>query len=136
MVLVVLVAAAINTFRTRRTAKPPKWMGRLQAAGPGLSFRLGALLLGVFPTDILTSVAVGNYLASHGEPWWQFLPFLAVTLLLLSVPALAVLALGERSQTLLPRIRDWMKANSWVGRRGCAPLLHGTTINSLAGRAA
>jgi len=37
-------------------------MGRLEAASPRFSFRLGFLLLGVFPTDILTSWAAGTYL--------------------------------------------------------------------------
>lgn len=112
--MVVLVLAAIHTFRNRRTAEPPKWMGMLQTAHPRFSFKLGFLLLGVFPTDIATSVAVGAFLADRGDPWWHMLPFLALTLLLLSLPALLVLALGQRANTLLPRVRDWMNDNSWV----------------------
>src|SRR5262245_24119481 len=48
IVLVLLVAAGIQVFLTRKTAEPPKWMGRLQDATPKLSFGLGFLLLGVF----------------------------------------------------------------------------------------
>jgi hypothetical protein len=59
-VLVLLLAAMVNVFLTRKTKEPPKWMGKLQTANPRFSFRLGFLLLGVFPTDILTSVAVGT----------------------------------------------------------------------------
>jgi hypothetical protein len=81
IILVLLLAAMVHVFLTRKTAEPPKWMGRLQTASPRFSFRLGFLLLGVFPTDILTSVAVGSYLASHGDPWWHLLPFLGLTLL-------------------------------------------------------
>jgi hypothetical protein len=51
LVLVLLVAAGINVFRTRKTAEPPKWMGKLQTATPKVSFGLGFLLLGVFPTS-------------------------------------------------------------------------------------
>ena len=40
-------------------------MGKLQTANPAFSFRVGFLLLGVFPTDILTSVAVGTF---PGQP--------------------------------------------------------------------
>jgi membrane protease YdiL (CAAX protease family) len=69
VVLVLLLAAMVHVFLTRKQSEPPKWMGRLQAANPRFSFRLGFLLLGVFPTDILTSVAVGAYLSSHGDPW-------------------------------------------------------------------
>ena len=114
IVLLLLVAAAIHTFLTRKTAEQPKWMGRLQTATPRFSFRLGLLLLGIFPTDILTSVAVGTYLAGHGDPWWHALPFIGLTLLLLSVPALTLLAFGERAQRFLPKVRQWMNDNAWV----------------------
>jgi hypothetical protein len=43
-------------------------MGKLQTATPRFSFGLG-FLLDVFPTDILTSWAVGTYLSNHGDPW-------------------------------------------------------------------
>jgi Sap, sulfolipid-1-addressing protein len=65
IVLVLLVAAAVHVFLARKTAEPPKWMGKLQTASPRFSFRLGFLLLGVFPTDILTSIAVGTCPASR-----------------------------------------------------------------------
>src|SRR5512133_609654 len=99
VVLVLLVAAALHTFLTRKTAEPPKWMGRLQTAEPRFSFELGFLLLGVFPTDILTSVAVGSYLASRDDSWFSLLPFLLLTLFFLALPALLVVALGHRAQT-------------------------------------
>ena len=67
-------------------------MGKLETASPRFSFRLGFLLLGVFPTDILTSWAVGTYLSNHGDPWWHLLPFVLLTLLLLALPALLLLA--------------------------------------------
>ncbi len=75
---------------------------------------MGFLLLGFFPTDILTSVAVGGYLSNRGDELWQFLPFLGVTLLLIAVPALLVVTMGARAQSFLPKVRDWMNDNSWV----------------------
>jgi cytochrome c biogenesis factor len=66
--MVLLVAAGLHTFLTRKTSKPPKWMGKLETAQPKLAFQLGFLLLGLFPTDILTSFAVGGTLARHGDP--------------------------------------------------------------------
>ena len=68
-ILVLLVLAAVQTYRKREESEPPKWMGKLQTASPGFSFKLGVLLLGAFPTDILTSVAVGSYLSTSGDPW-------------------------------------------------------------------
>jgi Sap-like sulfolipid-1-addressing protein len=114
VVLVLLLAAAVHVYLTRAESEPPKWMGRLQAATPRLSFTLGLLLLGIFPTDILTSVAVGSYLSTHDSPVWHYLPFLVLTLLILAAPAILVLALRERGEALLPKVRDWMSDNSWV----------------------
>jgi Sap, sulfolipid-1-addressing protein len=132
-VLVLLVAAGVHVFLTRKTAEPPKWMGRLQNATPRTSFVLGFLLLGVFPTDIITSWAVGTYLANHGDPWWHYLPFVLLTLLLLAIPVSLVLVLGERGRVLLPKVRDWMNANSWIVSEVVIGLFIGITANSLAG---
>jgi Sap, sulfolipid-1-addressing protein len=114
IVLVLLVLAAIQTYRKREESEPPKWMGKLQEANPGFSFKLGFLLLGVFPTDILTSVAVGSFLGNHGDPWWHLLPFLGLTLFFLALPMLLIFAFGDRAQAFLPKARDWMNNNSWI----------------------
>ena len=131
IVLALLVVAAIYVFLTRKTAEPPKWMGTLQTASPRFSFRLGFLLLGIFPTDILTSVAVGTYLAAHGDPAWHALPFIGLTLLLLALPGLTVLALGERGKRLLPKVRDWMNDNSWIVNEIVIGLFILLTLNNL-----
>jgi Sap, sulfolipid-1-addressing protein len=133
IVLVLLLAAMVNVFLTRKTKEPPKWMGKLQTASPGFSFRLGFLLLGVFPTDILTSVAVGTFLASHGDPWWHLLPFLGLTLLFLALPVLIVLAFGKRGRAFLPKARDWMNTNSWVVSEVVLVFFIVITLNSLLG---
>jgi Sap, sulfolipid-1-addressing protein len=132
-VLVLLVAAGVHAFLARKTSEPPKWMGRLQNATPKISFVLGFLLLGVFPTDILTSWAVGTYLANHDDPWWHYLPFILLTLLLLGLPVGLVLALGERGRVLLPKVRDWMNANSWIVSEVVIGLFIAITANNLAG---
>jgi MFS family permease len=133
VVLVLLVAAALRTFLKRKESEPPKWMGKLQTASPRFSFRLGFLLLGVFPTDIFTSFAVGTYLASHGDPWWHLLPFLGLTLLFLALPAILLLVFGQRAQAFLPKVRDWMNTNSWVVSELVIALFIVITLNSLLG---
>ena len=114
IIMVLLVAAGVHTFLTRKTARPPRWMGKLEEEKPKGAFKLGFLLLGVFPTDILTSIAVGGSVAAHHHPWFGVLPFVLVTLLFLGLPALCVLLLGERAKKALPKIRDWMNNNSWI----------------------
>jgi Sap, sulfolipid-1-addressing protein len=118
VVLGLLIFAAIHTFRSRKQSEPPKWMGKLQAATPKTTFVLGFLLLGFFPSDIVTSLSVGSFLGNHGDPWWEVLPFIGLTLLLLSAPALAVAMLGQRAQTVLPKIRNWIDTNSWIISEG------------------
>lgn len=133
VVLLLLLAAMVHAFRTRKTARPPKWMGRLQTANPRFSFVLGFLLLGVFPTDILTSVAVGQSVAAQDEPWSDVLPFVALTLLFLALPSLLLVAFGERGRRLLPKVRDWMNTNSWVVNEIVLVFFVVLTISNLAG---
>jgi len=131
--MVLLLAAGAHTFLTRKTSKPPKWMGKLEEAKPKGSFKLGFLLLGVFPTDILTSIAVGGSVAGHGGPWWQVLPFVLLTLLFLALPALFVLLLGDKGKQLLPKVRDWMNDNSWIVSEIVIGLFVVITASSLTG---
>jgi hypothetical protein len=108
-------------------------MGKLQTATPRFSFQLGLLLLGVFPTDIITSVAVGTFLSAGGDPVWHYLPFLGMTLLFLAAPALIVLSMGERGQVLLPKVRDWMNSNSWIINEIVIGIFIVLTISNIAG---
>jgi hypothetical protein len=114
VVLALLAFAAVKNFSKRNESEPPKWMGRLREATPKTALVLGFLLLGFFPSDLVTSVSVGGFLSSHGDPYWHALVFVFLTLILLGSPALMVLLMGERAQTVLPRIRDWMNQNSWI----------------------
>jgi threonine/homoserine/homoserine lactone efflux protein len=131
--MVLLLAAGAHTFLTRKTSKPPKWMGELETAQPKRSFRLGFLLLGVFPTDILTSIAVGGSVASNGDPWWQVLPFVLLTLLFLALPSLLLIILGEKAEKVLPKVRDWMNDNSWIVSEIVIGLFVLITLSSLIG---
>jgi hypothetical protein len=133
VVLGLLLFAAVHVFRKRNESEPPKWMGRLQDADAGFSFKLGFLLLGVFPTDIVTSMSVGSKLAADGKPLWQGAGFVVLTLFLLALPALLLLVFGKRAEAFLPKARDWMNTNSWVVSELVIVLFVVITINSLAG---
>jgi len=114
IVLVLLLAAMVNTYRTRDESEPPEWMGKLQQANPRFSFRLGFLLLGLFPSDVFTAVAVGSYLSANDRPLTDAAGFVALTLLFLALPALVLLAFGERAEAFLPKARHWMNENAWI----------------------
>jgi hypothetical protein len=114
VILALLLFAMVRNYSKRDESEPPKWMGKLQDASPKTALVLGVLLLGFFPSDLVTSISVGGYLASHGDPYLHALPFILLTLLFLATPALLVAGMGERAQTLLPKVRDWMNQNSWI----------------------
>lgn len=113
-IVALLAFAMVQTYRKRERCEPPRWMGKLRDATPHLAFVLGFLLLGFFPSDIVTSLSVGAHLANRGDPWWDALPFVTLTLFFLASPALGVALLGRRAEEVLPKIRDWMDANSWI----------------------
>jgi len=108
-------------------------MGKLGTATPQFSFRLGFLLLGFFPTNLLTSVAVGSYLAATGARWVDALPFVFATLLVLGTPALVLLAFGERAEAALPKARNWMETNSWVVNEVVIVFFIGLSLSNLLG---
>ena len=118
LVLALLLFAMFHTFRSRNQSEPPKWMGKLEDASPKFAFTLGFLLLGFFPSDLVVSISIGSHLADRGDSWVDLLPFIALTVLLLATPAILVEVLGSRAQVVLPKIRDWMDANSWIVSEG------------------
>jgi threonine/homoserine/homoserine lactone efflux protein len=132
IVLALLIILILRVYLKRKESQPPKWMSKLQGAEPKFALVLGLLLLGVFPTDILTSITTGLHTARHDEPWWHCLPFVALTLLLLGFPSITVALLGRRAKVVLPRIRDWMNDNSWVVSEVVLVFFSAITINSLA----
>jgi hypothetical protein len=133
VLLVLLLFLAVRVYLRRDEAETPKWMGKLQTATPKFSFRLGFTLLGVFPTDIITSVTVGTKVAREGDSWLHTVPFILLTLFLLALPLLLVLVLGARAEAFLPQVRDWMNANSWMVSEVVILLFIGIQISSIAG---
>ena len=133
VVLALMLFLIARVFLRRHESEPPKWMGKLQDARPRFAFALGMALLGVFPTDIAGSIAAGLHVGRHDDPYWQCLPFVALTLLFLAVPSLVVLVLGKRAHVVLPKIRDWMNQNAWVINEIVLVFFAGVTIDSLLG---
>jgi len=133
VILALLLFAAVHTFLGRKTAELPKWMGKLQTATPRFAFTLGLLLLGIFPTDIVSSISVGASMARDGNPWSYVLPFVLLTVLLVATPALMVVVMGKRAEILLPKVRNWMNDNSWVVNEAVLVFFIAMTLNSLLG---
>jgi hypothetical protein len=110
----VLLLLAIRTYRHRETIEPPKWMGGLLGASPRRALTLGFLLILVMPTDITSMLAVGVNLEQSGDSLIGALPFLALTELIAALPLLTYLLFRSRAKEAMPKVRDWMSANSWL----------------------
>ncbi|HVV66757.1 MAG TPA: GAP family protein [Candidatus Saccharimonadales bacterium] len=112
-----LVFAAIRSYLTRATSKPPKWLSKLQDFTPAGAFKLAIPLFCLMPGDFIVMVTVGLHLAGHG---WSagdlvsIIPFIAVVLLLAGSPLLAFLAFRKRASRTIPKMRDWIQHNSWL----------------------
>ena len=109
-----LVVAAIKTYVTRETAEPPKMLGKLQDADPKAAFRTATLLILLFPSDVVVLLTVGVNLEQSGSGWTGALPFILATTLVAALPLLAYLLFHRRAVTAMPKLREWMNANSWV----------------------
>lgn len=110
----VLLVVALDNWLRRAEVRPPRWLGRLLEAGPGTGFRVGLLLIGLFPSDVLVMLTVGLQLARQGLPWTAALPFLVATVLLAAAPLLGYLLFRRRAERLAPRARDWLTGHSWL----------------------
>ena len=114
IMLGVLVVLIVRTYLARHEAEPPKWMARLTTAAPRFALVLGFVLFLVMPTDVLTTFTVGSYLAANDRSWTDAIPFIGLTVLLLAIPLVALLVMGDRADLVLPKMRTWMTSHSWI----------------------
>src|SRR5215203_1128323 len=109
-----LVLLSIKSYVGRETSEPPRWLGALQNAKPTTAFTTGLLLLSVFPSDFVILVTVGINLAQNDASLLAAVPFVAATILIAAFPVLSYLLFHRRAQRAMPKVRDWMNANSWL----------------------
>jgi hypothetical protein len=109
-----LVFLSIRSYVRRETSEPPRWLGALQNANPKTAFTTGLLLLSVFPSDFVILVTVGVNLAQSGSNLLAAVPFVAATIFIAALPVLSYLLFRRRAQQLMPKVRDWMNAHSWL----------------------
>jgi hypothetical protein len=109
-----LVFLSIRSYVRRETIEPPRWLGAMQNAKPRTAFTTGLLLLSVFPSDFIILVTVGANLTQHNASLLAGVPFIAATVFIAALPMLAYLLFRRRAQRTMPKVRDWMNANSWL----------------------
>jgi threonine/homoserine/homoserine lactone efflux protein len=109
-----LIVLAVKSYLGRETAEPPAWLGTLQGADPRLALKTGLLVILLMPSDIIIMLTVGTNLAQNGAGFLAALPFIAATVLIAALPLLVFLLFHRRAQRFMPKVRDWMNANSWL----------------------
>ena len=109
-----LVFLAIKNYVRRESIEPPRWLGTLQNAEPRTAFKTGLLLLSVFPSDFVILVTVGMNLAQNNASLLAAVPFIAATVFIAALPMLFYLLFRRRAQQTMPKVRNWMNANSWL----------------------
>jgi hypothetical protein len=109
-----LVFLSIRSYLGRETSEPPRWLGAMQNAKPGTAFMAGLLLLSVFPSDFVILLTVGMNLAQSGASLLGAVPFVAATIFIAALPVLSYLLFRHRAVRAMPKVRDWMNANSWL----------------------
>lgn len=109
-----LIFLSIKSYVRRESIEPPRWLGALQNAEPRTAFRTGLLLLSVFPSDFVVLVTVGMHLTQNNASLLAAVPFVAATIFIAALPMLFYLLFHRRAQRAMPKVRDWMNANSWL----------------------
>jgi hypothetical protein len=114
VLIALLAAAALKNYIRRETVEPPKWLGKLQQAGPRQAFVTGLLVILLMPSDIIILLTVGTNLTQSNASFSEALPFIGATVLIAALPLLGFLLFHRRAVTFMPKVRDWMNNNSWA----------------------
>jgi threonine/homoserine/homoserine lactone efflux protein len=109
-----LIAAALKNWRNRETIEPPKWLGSLMRASVPKALVAGLLVILLGPSDIVVMLTVGTNLEHSNLPLSDALPFIGMTVLVAALPLLGFLIFHRRARRAMPKVRDWMNANSWL----------------------
>lgn len=109
-----LIVASVVTYLRRATSEPPKWLGSLMEATLRKALRMGLLIVVIMPSDVLILLTVGTNLEQNGSSVIDAIPFVAATALVAALPLLGYLVFRHPAQRAMPKVRDWMNANSWA----------------------
>ena len=119
---VLLLLVALRQFRGRPRgddqASVPKWMGTIDKFRPLTALGFAAVLAGANPKNLLLAVAGAAAIAQTGIPGGQqaiaYLIFALIATTGVAAPVGVYFAMGERSQDMLTKLKDWMGRNNAV----------------------
>ena len=64
------------------------------------------------PSDLLIAMTTGSHLQSEGHAYSAALPSIGLTALIAALPLIFYLLFRRRATVAMPKVRDWMNANS------------------------
>ena len=117
-----LVLVAVRQWRGRPGAEEdvptPKWMGAIEQFTPVKALGTGIVLLGANPKNLLLAVAAGAAIGQTAIPGGEQAAAYAVFVLIgtvgVAAPVVIYLAMGDRSRSVLDRLKGWMIHNNAV----------------------
>ena len=119
---ILLLLVAVRQFRGRphgqEQAAMPKWMGAIDNFKPPAALGTGALLAGANPKNLLLAVGGAVAIAQTGIAGAQqaiaYLIFAVIATIGIGAPVGIYFAMGNRSQDILGRLKDWMAQHNAV----------------------
>ena len=119
---VILLGLAARQWRGRPVGDEepplPKWMGALDGFSPAKSLLAGVVVTGLNPKNLLLVVAgaaaVASAGATAGEEAVAWALFTLIAIVGVATPVVISFAMGDRSDELLQRLRQWMAHNNGV----------------------
>jgi threonine/homoserine/homoserine lactone efflux protein len=117
-----LLLVAVRQFRGRPKdsdeAALPKWMASIDSMKPLPVLGLAALLGGVNPKNLLLAVSAGASIAQTGisgaDQAIAYAVFALIGTIGVGTPVVIYFALGERSESMLAKLKDWMGRHNAV----------------------
>ena len=119
---ILLLLVAVRQFRGRphggEEPQMPKWMASIDKTTPIAALGLAAALSGANPKNLLLAAGGAAAIAQTGISGAQqaiaYVVFAVIGTLGVGIPVGIYFALGERSQELLARLKDWMTQHNAV----------------------
>ena len=119
---ILLLLVAVRQFRGRphdqEQAAMPNWMGAIDNFKPLAAVGTGALLAGANPKNLLLAVGGAATIAQTGIAAAQqaiaYVVFAVIATIGVGAPVGIYFAMGNRSQDILGRLKDWMGQHNAV----------------------
>ena len=114
--IALVVFGVIRWLTRKRSAHSPGWMTKITSATPGRAAVLAATLVVANPKVLFVCAAAGLAIGSAGlgtsGAWLSMVFFVLVAASSAAIPVLAYAVAGERLDSPLTRLKEWMERHN------------------------